>query len=321
MNPFPPEPIPYADVSASWMRRFMSACRMCLPIAGPGLRASYTPNGTVLTLIGAAAASPHGLRPFAVRWHQPENAAGQWEIYLPAGCVSLGATCGILNSPASGTAGHGGEDGWYLLPFGGSPADGDAYRVVVHCKRRAVAAGDLPSSGDPAVSPMILAWMHDADEEVGQNIAYAGDEQSFLAAEVRYSSAGSGVAPAVMQAAKDAVHYTGTQNAEFDLWWAFAISGTTLSVPKMGLLRRTLSTGTDVATIDSPVACEGASRGIYLRVALTNGVVGLTVALDVNATAAGADFFIVQLYAVDQYHVASDYRSALWRLPMYLGGR
>lgn len=298
----------------------MSACRMCLPIAGPGLRAKYTPNGTVLTVVGTAAASPQGLRPFAVRWHQPDNAAGQWEIYLPAGCVSLGATCGTLNSPASGTAGHAGESGWYLLPFGGSPADGDAYRVIVHCKRRAVAAVDLPASGDPAVSPMILAWMHDSDEAAGQNIAYAGDEQSFLAAEVQYSSAGGGVAPAVMQLAKDAVKYTGTQNAEFDLWWAFSISGTTLSVSKMGLLRRTLSTGTDVATITNPVACEGASKGIYLRVALNNGAVELTVALDVSSTAAGANFFIVQLYDVDQWHRTSDYRSALWRLPMYLGG-
>ena len=76
----------------------------------------------------------------------------------------------------------------------------------------------------------------------------------------------------------------------------------------------------DVATIDDPVDVTNAAEGIYLRVELNGSATELTVALDVNVTTAGDNFFIVQLYEVDEYHVASDFRSALWRLPMYLGG-
>lgn len=306
----------------------MSACRMCLPIAGPGLRASYTQHGTVLTLGDVKTAqAKEPPKPFAVRWHQPENATGQWEIYMPLGCVSAGATATPLNAKASDTTGHDGDnDNWYVLPFSASPSAGDIYYVIVHAKQRAIAAEDLPQIGDPDVAPAALAWMHkrvdSSEQTTTEKTAYAGDVTSTTVASITWqeSSDGESVVPKVAQSGVHALNSPGTANQEFDLWWAFSISGTTLSVPKMGLLRRTLSTGTDVATIDDPVACEGASKGIYLRVALNNGAVELTVALDVNDTAAGADFFIVQLYEVNEYHVASDFRSALWRLPMYLGG-
>ena len=307
----------------------LAACRAAVPIAGPGIRASYTPNGVILSAAaGTAAPASSGMAPFAVRWHQPENATGQWEIYMPLGCVSAGATATPLNAKASDTTGHEDDnDNWYVIPFSVSPAAGDIYDVIVHAKQRAIDSEDLPQSGDPDVAPAALAWMQkrtlDTSERTeSEKTAYAGDVTSTTVASITWqeSSDGESVVPKVAQSGVHALNSTGTANQEFDLWWAFSISGSTLTVPKMGLLRRTLSTGTDVATIDDPVACEGASKGIYLRVALNNGAVELTVALDVNDTAAGADFFIVQLYEVNEYHVASDFRSALWRLPMYLGG-
>lgn len=307
----------------------ISACRASMPIQGRGIRISYTQNGAIIyaeSTAGASANEP--LKPFAVRWHQPENATGQWEIYMPLGCVSAGATATPLNAKASDTTGHDGDnDNWYVLPFSASPSAGDIYDVIVHAKQRAIDAEDLPQSGDPDVAPAALAWMQkrtlDTSERTeSEKTAYAGDVTSTTVASITWqeSSDGESAVPKVAKSGVNALNSTGTANQEFDLWWAFSIRGATLTVPKMGLLRRTLSTGTDVATIDDPVACEGASKGIYLRVALNDGSVELTVALDVNSTAAGVNFFIVQLYGIDQYHVASDFRSALWRLPMYLGG-
>ena len=130
MPTFPPDPVPGAPVSASWMRRFLAAARASVPIAGPGIRASYTPNGVILSAAaGTAAPASSGTAPFSVRWHQPAaGTAGQWEIYLPSGCVSLGRTCGVLNAPASDTSGHASEAGWYLLPSGGPPAASPSIR-------------------------------------------------------------------------------------------------------------------------------------------------------------------------------------------------
>ena len=328
MNPFPPAPAPGSPVSAAWMARVLAACRMCMPIAGPGLRASYTQHGTVLTL-GDAKTAPEKehLRPFTVRWHQPEDAAGQWEIYMPAGCISIGSSCSPLNPPASDTTGHDGETGWYLLPMLDTPSAGDSFSVIVHAKQRAVAADDLPGSGDPDAAPAVLAWIHKnglipSQQSAEARMAYAGDGQSFTAATITYSAGDEGGDPvsSVSQPDNAVVRYPGEADREFDLWWAFDVTSQSLSVEEMGLLRRTLSTGTDVARITDPVDVTDAAQGIYLRVRNQGGATELTVALDVNDTTAGTDFFIVQLYEVNQYHVTSDYRSALWRLPMYLGG-
>lgn len=327
MPTFPPDPVPGSPVSASWMRRMLAACRASMPLAGNGARLRYTPNGTFIDVVGTAAADKTSLEPFAVRWHQPGNADGQWEIYLPAGSGSLAQTCAPINAEAADTSGHDGETDWYVIPFSGQPADGDEYTVIVHLKQRVADADNLPQNGDPEVSPAMLAWMHKtvsdpSDRTDSEQIAYAGDGESFTVATIRYVAPDGGGAPAptVIQTRLGSVTFPGTVNQEFDLWWAFEINGSTLTVAEMGLLRRTLSTGTDVATIDDPVDVTDAAEGIYLRVELNGSAVELTVALDVNVTTAGDNFFIVQLYEVDEYHVASDFRSALWRLPMYLGG-
>ena len=328
MPTFPPDPVPGAPVSASWMRRMLAACRASMPLAGPGVRISYTPNGAFIEFDGGAAEDTmEPIAPFSVRWHQPADADGQWEIYMPLGCVSAGATATPLNAKASDTTGHDGDnDNWYVLPFSASPSAGDIYDVIVHAKQRAIAAEDLPKSGDPDVAPAALAWMHKrvgaSEQTATDKTAYAGDVTSTTVASITWQESpdGESVVPKVAQSGVHALNSPGTANQEFDLWWAFSISGDTLSVPKMGLLRRTLSTGTDVATIANQVDVTNAARGIFMRVTLNNGAVELTVALDVNDTTAGADFFIVQLYDVNEYHVASDFRSALWRLPMYLGG-
>lgn len=326
---FPPAPAPGSPISAAWMQRLVDACRRCMPLQGQGTLVSYTPTGAIITSTAtAAAAAATPLKPFDVRWHKPGEAAGQWEIYMPDGCIAVGANCAFLNPAASDTTGHSGDAaGWRKIPFAAQPADGDVFDVIVHAKQRALASDDIPANGDPQAVPMALAWMHKraslVDQPYNERVAYAGDSQSFLAASIRYAtpSGGSSPVPSISQAAgAGAVRYAGEPDREFDLWWAFELDGASLDVAQMGLLRRTLSTGTEVATVEDPVDVTAATEGIFLRVWLNNGSVELTVATDLSNTAAGADFFIVQLYAVDEYHVASDFRSALWRLPMYLGG-
>ena len=306
----------------------MAACRHCLPIPGPGVRISYTPSGAIITSTAKAVASgPDELLPFTVRSHQPDNAAGQWEIYMPLGCVWAYSTCTPINAKANDTSGHDSDnDNWYVLPFSASPSDGDVYDVVVHAKQRAIDATDIPQNGEPDVAAAALAWIQKRGEPENQTdsekTAYAGDAASVTVASITWHepSDGGNAAPSVAQSGIQELSVPGTPNQEFDLWWAFSISGTTITVPKMGLLRRTLSTGTNVATINEQVDVSGASKGIFLRVVLNGTITELTVVVDASTTTAGANFFIVQLYGVDDWHRASDYRSSLWRLPMYLGG-
>ena len=298
-----------------------------MPIAGPGTRVSYTPAGAVITAATSSAVASAVFLPFTVRFHHPSNSDGQWEIFLPNGCVVANYTCTPINSKASETSGHDGDgDDWYVLPFSASPSSGEIYDVVVHAKQRVVDVEDVPQSGDPEVAPASLAWMHKrvepSEQTDSEKNAYAGDTASVTVASIKWQEQEDGsVSPVVNQSGVHELSVPGTPDQEFDLWWGFTIEDTTITVPKMGLLRRTLSTGTDVATITDSVDVSGASKGIYLRVVLNqSGATEITVAVDVSQTAAGINFFIVQLYSVDQWHRASDYRSALWRLPMYLGG-
>lgn len=330
MPTFPPDPVPGSPVSASWMRRFLAACRASMPIQGSGVRISYTPNGAIIGIAGAADVVKEPTKPFTVRWHQPDpNATGQWEIYMPLGCASVYAAATPLNQEASDTSGHANESDWYVLPLVDSPKTGDIYDVVVHLKQRAIDAADLSQyddEEDPEVAPVALAWMHKraalSDQTATEKTAYAGDVVSTAVASITWQepSDGGSAIPNVIQSGVNSLNAPGSANQEFDLWWAFSMNGANLTVTKMGLLRRTLSTGTEVVTISEAVDVSGANEGIFLRVALMDGAIELTVALDVDDTTAGADFFIVQLYRVDQWHRTSDYRSALWRLPMYLGG-
>jgi len=111
---------PGDKVTGTWINQLLRAIRRQKPLCGPGISTRVTPDGTVLTAAAAPAraqaAAP--LAPFTVRHHRTGgDAAGQWEIYLPPGCCSVGGACDVMNARADAKSGHEGDgDGWYEVP-------------------------------------------------------------------------------------------------------------------------------------------------------------------------------------------------------------
>ena len=249
MNPFPPEPIPYADVSASWMRRLMSACRKCLPIAGPGLRASYTQHGTVLSikgnLTGNAAVSQYF--PFLARFHTTEDDTdGQWEIRIPNGSVSVGGSCSPINRRASDTSGHDGEDGWYLLYLDESEgtaetrqetdADGNTitvstrrWAVTAHCKTSAKITGvDAINAAERrlvyfSADKMAAPNETFTDEQMARTFAW-GDEFSAVVGTIVVEERGGEKSRRFSTNGSMAIAVAGRTKQNFDLVWYFSVA-------------------------------------------------------------------------------------------------
>lgn len=89
--PIPEAPAHGSSISANWGRRVVDCLRRLRPVAGMGVRMDFTPNGTVYMAEGGTkqASSPSELRPFDVRWMANGKDSGEWQIYLPLGCVKV----------------------------------------------------------------------------------------------------------------------------------------------------------------------------------------------------------------------------------------
>jgi len=355
VNPFPPAPTPGAPISAAWMSRFIAACRMCLPLAGNGTRISYTANGAVIhsTATGYKAVAS-GLQPFAVRYHDPVNAQGQstghpqWEIYLPTGCLAVGATCTPINATASDTESHGGEDGWYLLALDetagtvettGSGADATSFKqwmIIVHAKTSAKVTGVDALDADPrrlfyvSARPAIRGSISAADWYADER----GDTFSQVVAEVTITqpSGGQGepgrsvkrfvTAPISVQAPGTASSGAG---ANFDLVWYFSTSNGALQLDKLYTIRNNLSVagmaveGDTMKDVSAAVA-DASVHKVFVKVNANPGSGANTVEALVDPNPTGDDDFITWL---DIYHirngcVEADYRlSALANVQVY----
>ena len=123
MNELPFPLGPGDKVTGTWISNLLRAVRRMKPLQGPGISTRVTPDGTVISAAVAAPRAAAPLAPFAVRFHKTEgDPDGQWEIYLPPGCCSVGGSCEPMNPKASEKSGHDDDDSWYALPGADSMA-------------------------------------------------------------------------------------------------------------------------------------------------------------------------------------------------------
>ena len=117
MNGLPEPPNRGEPIRAELIRQMLDYMRRITPVAGPNIKVSIGPGGAKIEGTPGGEVQTEALAPWAVRRHVTEgDAAGQWEIWLPPGCMSVGGDCAPLNKPASEKTGH--EDdkpGWYAL--------------------------------------------------------------------------------------------------------------------------------------------------------------------------------------------------------------
>lgn len=99
-------------IRAEMFRQLIDYMRSITPVAGPNVKVSHKPGGTLIEVAtgGKAVVAPN-LAPFTVRLHKTDDDPdGLWEIYLPSGCCNVGGPCDPLNPPANDTTGHEDDD-------------------------------------------------------------------------------------------------------------------------------------------------------------------------------------------------------------------
>lgn len=164
-----PIPVRRAPISAKWAGDITRAINARRLIAGKGIRLTKSPNGTIVEATAvsfAAGAMLSHLLPFTCRYATMDETGEYdgWEIFLPAGCVTIGASHKPMNPPARRKkSGSNGNDviedvpSWYRLGIftqNGSDTqyltaktvDGktvmqDVFTVTIHAKRYSAMEG------------------------------------------------------------------------------------------------------------------------------------------------------------------------------------
>ena len=174
-------------------------------IAGDNVRLNRTPAGTVVSVSAPSARkeAATSLHPWKVRYHAPPPEDGeqteptpQWEVYLPAGTLTIGRSCYVMNNPASDEDGHDKEDenghkeeyGWYKIPLLEVLTGTVTYHIVAHGKDNVqMKSGSNYAQAAPYV--MVTAerwtaqpWYPQNDQTLAKQ--YAGDVWSAVIAEV-----------------------------------------------------------------------------------------------------------------------------------------
>lgn len=317
----------------------MDACRRCMPIAGPGTRISYTPEGAVITSTATtAAAASSGLLPFTVRYHAPLNDQGQsagnpqWEIWLPPGCVSCGSTCTAINNRAKENTGHEGDaDRWYVLPLDESEGTAETqggvqvkrWHVIVHAKTSAKITGVDALNADTrnllyvSARPVINGNITDDDwhaSERGDAFSQIVSTVTITVADTTRSVAQSVFAPISVQAPGLAASGAGSN---FDLVWYFSIDADTgkLELDKLYSIRNTLAVAGmsvigDTMTDLSAAVVQGGSHKVCVKVSSNpnNGDNEVATIVDPNPTS-GDDFITwLDIYHFNYGCLSGDYR-------------
>ena len=320
---------PTEHVTARAYNALLDYARRTAPVAGANVSISYGMGGAAINGTPGGDAGDAGIRPFRVRYHERGEGNGQWEIYLPPGCLSVGDACKALNRRADTAAGHedDGED-WYAFRLDESSGEGTeggggmkaAFRVVLHGKPRAMRDGIDSVNADAGPGMSVTA------EPVGDGAAGGGDGQprpsrgdlgnwgdAFrqVVANVTVTRAGNGVSRSVRQVCRDPISVGTREDRPFDLvWWFAAKDDGGLEVKHVYCVRQNASlAGTDMAIDqDAMTEVKDAAKAVYLHVITQSGANVGEVVKDPTDTTATDEQTWVLLYLMQDNCVTSDSR-------------
>lgn len=341
---FPVPPAKGQPVRAELIRQIIDCLRMFRPLTGPNIRTRTTPGGTLLEgTPGGAGGGAAGTPPWKVRYHAPDGDNGQWEIWLPTGCMSVGVDLQPLNRPASESSGHEGDKpGWYLLHLDeeeGSAetrTEGEGESLVTIAERTFyVTARAKTSARIDGVDPLSpegrkllyvsarkrLTPAESAAETDVQRAANTwGDEFSQVVATVTVGTRQKGedepkAFRKVVQAASAPISVQGKAATGFDLLWYFAVAQDgSLAVTRLFCVRPSMSAaGT---TISGPAMTEIAlgATTVYAKI-LTNPLTSVAgsqveVVADPQGIQPSNNFVTwLQLFTLKSNAVSTDWRA------------
>lgn len=342
---FPVPPAKGQPVRAELIRQIIDCLRMFRPLPGPNIRTRTTPGGTLIEgTPGGSGEGAAGTPPWTVRYHAPDGGDGQWEIWLPPGCMSVGRTLQPINRPASESTGHENDKaGWYLVCLDedeGSPTvnrtdgEGDAavtvtareWKIVAHAKTSAYLDGvdglDKPSKRYLWVGAHKKLTSQEQQQQTAEDRAkgYWGDEfsQDVATVEVGTRTKTQGESSTYRKAtayASAPISVQGREPAGFDLAWDFQIANDgELSVARIFCLRNVVAAAG--ISLEGPQMTEltGVSSSIWARIGTNpldpSGAGAVEVLADpINVR---ADDYVtwIRLYNMTGYAVAADLRAA-----------
>lgn len=241
------EHLTYANYNA-----LLDYVRRITPVQGAHVTVDYSLGGAVISGTPNGDVADRSVKPFTVRYHE-----GQWEIYMPSGCVNVGDTCAPINPPATtgGNAHADDPDGWRVLYLDesngttGTDGDGNSYRewnVAVHAKTSAKMYG-VDDLNAPA-RRLVWAGVKDAlksepsmtDAERYRDTP--GDAFSCTVARVRATTASGETVRKVTQLRSTPVDVGDVPAPTgFDLVWYFSVAGGALNVEKVYCLRQLMA--------------------------------------------------------------------------------
>ena len=295
------------------------------PIAGANVSVDYRLCGAVISGTPGGEAADRSVKPFDVRYHE-----GQWEIYLPDGCVSVGGSCTPINPAASaGGNDHSDDDaGWRVLGLvessgtTGTDGDGNTYRewtVTVHAKTSAKMYG-VDDLNAPARR---LVWAGVTDRlKQSSSMTDAerykdtpGDAFACAVARIRVTTVGTETVRAVTQLRRTPVDVGDVPAATgFDLVWYFSVTNGSLSVEKVYCLRQVAAVAGISVTGDQMTEVTDA-EDVYARIDssdMSDGEGILAVVADPsggdNPSASNTLITWLPLYELKENTVMADYR-------------
>ena len=335
-------------IRAELIRQMLDYMRRITPVAGPNIKVSIGPGGAKIEGTPGGEVQAEALAPWTVRRHVTEgDAAGQWEIWLPPGCMSVGGDCTPLNKPASEKAGH--EDDaadWYALDLdetGGSPTrtatveneDGEQvtvyirkFPIIAHAKTSAKVAGvdelDAPARRLLYVSARKTP-PEDEQETADSGADFCGDEFSQLVGEVTVTVGGGKTSRRIVSRCKTTISVAGRERTNFDLVWYFEFDENELKLRKVYCVRQQASAaGISITgdTMTDILSNGGDVVPIYARIDVTdlsNGGGIVQVLKDPQEVSSASPYVVwLHLYDLLDNSVVADYRyQSLTNLQLY----
>lgn len=332
-------------IRAELIRQMLDYMRRITPVAGPNIKVSIGPGGAKIEgTPGGTAAVAVPLAPWTVRLHKTDDdVAGQWEIYLPPGCMSVGGNCEPLNKAASEKSGHADDPaGWYALDLdetAGDPTstetDGEGntanvreYSIIAHAKTSAKVYG----VDDLNASARRLLWVEarktpsaaELASQTGTDRVFGtwGDEFAQIVGTVTITTEGTDISRRIVVSCSTPISVAARARTNFDLVWYFDFDEDgSLEVKKVYCLRQFAAVAGITVTGDTMTDVTDAST-IYARVDATSLGAGaniVQVVKDPDGVYISQPRVVwLQLYAVTSNAVTADYRSqSLTNLQLY----
>lgn len=339
MNGLPEPPNRGEPIRAELIRQMLDYMRRITPVAGPNIKVSIGPGGAKIEGTPGGEVQAEALAPWAVRRHVTEgDSQGQWEIWLPPGCMSVGGDCTPLNKPASEKTGH--EDdaaGWFALRLvenEGEPTRTETaenengeqvtlqvrdFSIIAHAKTSAkkygvdelgaparrllyVEARKIPSSNESA----------DATDEDRVSGTW-GDEFAQTVSSVTVSFGGGKTSRRIVPRCKAPISAAARERTGFDLVWYFGFGANdALVVKALYCVRATVSAAGISITGETMTDVTDAIE-IYARINTTDlrdGVGKVEVLKDPTNTNISTPYVVwLHLFSLTSNAVKADSRS------------